>query len=489
MTKFDTKIVFIEAPYSWKDRPTIKPVNYGLERIAGYLVENGIKKENISYIDFTFLDDFDISLIPEASIYGFSVMQPNYENSLEIAKSLKKKFPECKIVFGGTAITDLKIEVLLHDFVDFAIFGMNEDSFFELIDSIFKKRQDFDSIPNLIFRDEKEKIIFNKIEFPPKNWEEIMPLPLQNIISGKYMENHRIVLGALGCGFNCNFCSLIRAQPRLVERDDKFIIEEISKFVHKDRKEKISAQVMHQNFCTRIKKFMKNLEEANLISGIKAISSNSRADTFLRYSDDFEYVLKKYPEMIFVIYVGTENYDEEELKRMNKGYGADIVKKASKKLIELEKRYDNFDFILSFIGYNGKTKKKNLMNNLKALKELFVDNNVIKPIYWLFSSPMRKNSSTEGRKKGHYHEDIFEMPEDEETKKIIQEYKGIVSQLPSFDMRKDLFLNLIISGKEADPNLVWAEINIMDALLKGKEELASKFAENCLNITKYSHLQ
>ena len=73
------KLTFIEAPFDWTDRETKKVKNYGISRIAGYLVsKNILSKEDMTYVDFTFGKDYSLDKIPKSEFYGFSVMQPNY---------------------------------------------------------------------------------------------------------------------------------------------------------------------------------------------------------------------------------------------------------------------------------------------------------------------------------------------------------------------------------------------------------------------------
>ena len=460
------KLTFIEAPFDWTDRETKKVKNYGISRIAGYLVsKNILSKEDMTYVDFTFGKDYSLDKIPKSEFYGFSVMQPNYNSSLEIAKELKQRDPDCKIVFGGSAITDLGQEIVeVHDFVDFI--GMDEDSFAKIIKG--------------------EEVV---IEYPPKDWKEIMPLDLENDCD--YIKNHVMLLASLGCTNKCNFCNLVISQPCLVKREDKYLIEEI-KHVIKD--EKISIQLIDQNFCNRLKTFLDNLvklsvgkqearkaSEEDLIEKIKFIGFNSRADTVLKYYQDLVDAVETFSNIDFEVYVGFENYDDEELKRLNKGLTARTNIAATEKLIKLERENNNFRFVMSFIGYNKETTISNMKNNLDILKQLYFDTNYIKNIHWFFESPLRMNSP---REKGHYPKQIYEMPEDEEMKKIILQYNEITKDLPSFTDRKYFYNQFNLKERNIfmvknPKNMIFSEFLIMLALVNYDVETAKKSAKLC----------
>lgn len=451
------KLSFIEAPFDWVDRETKKIRSYGISRIAGHLVNSGIlSKDDISYVDFTFGKDFSLEKIPKSDFYGFSVMQPNYDKSLEIAKLLKKRDPDSIIVFGGSAVTDLGQEIVdVHDFVDFALAGMCEDSFAKVIQG-----ESFEE------------------EYPPKHWKEIMPLQLEN--DCKYIEDHHMLLASLGCSHKCNFCNLVLSQPSFVKREDKYLIEELKKVLGD---EKITVQLIDQNFCSRLKNFISSLEENNLIEKIKAIAFNSRADTTLNKFHELKEIVEKYPNIEFILYVGFENYDDEELRRLEKKLTSRTNIAITEKLIKLEQEFDNFRFIMSFIGYNKKTTVSNLKNNLDVFKKIYFDNNYVKAINYFFTSPLR-TSMDSPREKGYYPADTFETPEDEEMQKIISDYNELTKDIPEFPERKYLYNHFNLATKNIfmvknPKNFIFAEFLIMLALVNKDPDTAKKCANLC----------
>lgn len=477
------KLTLIEAPYDWADRTTQKVRSYGLERLAGHL------KQKLSYVDFTFFENYDLKWIPKSDVYGFSVMHPNYNNSLRMAQELKQRDPNSTIIFGGPSVSDLKQEIIeVHKQVDIIVEGMAEESFKKLIKLISKYKnkvpgRKLSGIPDISFRFGGLPVR-TEIVYPPKGWDKIKPAEINNLLPSKYLENHYLILGALGCRNRCQFCNIIKAQPKLYDRSNKEIIRELKLRI---RKSKISVQIIHQNFTHRLKGFLSDLEKNNLLKFIKTISFNSRTDTFLDSITELVYVLKKYPKIGISIYLGIENYDDDELKRLTKGVSSKTNAVATSRLIDLEKSFVNFSFIASFIGFNKKTSRENILNNLYAFKRLYIDRGAIEPFYHFFTSPLRKDLGealrTGERIKGHYPTEFNEYPDDPTLRKILIDYKAIAEDLPYFADRKDLFYNSIINPELqalVNQNMVWAEFNIITALLNSDYDLANRVKDRCI---------
>lgn len=67
------------------------------------------------------------------SIVGFSTVVWNYRLSLAVAKELKKKFPDCLIVFGGPAVENNKKILNQHTYIDIAVYGEGERRFHDIL--------------------------------------------------------------------------------------------------------------------------------------------------------------------------------------------------------------------------------------------------------------------------------------------------------------------------------------------------------------------
>lgn len=446
------KVCFIEAEFDWTDRPTEKVPSYGFERIASYL---GKEKYEIYYLDMT-LADYSIEEIPEAEYYAFSIMDPNLKTSLSWIEKIKEKFPNSRIIVGGSSVADYYKKIMVKE-VDIAIYGYAEDSFARIL-----KGDDLDTISNLYYWKDNT-IISTKKVYPPLNWDKIMPISLVPEKVVKY-KNHAMVIGSLGCGYHCNFCNIIRQQPKLFERDDKYIIEEIKYRIKVQGS--LSIQILHQNFCDRLPVLLSKLKEENLLDKIKSIAFNTRLDTF-----NIDKIKKALEYDIFLLlYTGVENFSDEMLKRLNKGYSGQLAKRVVKELIELENKYDNFDFLMTFIGFDKFTTKKEFKENMNVFNEIFVQKNKVKPIHQFFFCGLRKP----------WEEEVYEFP-DNELGEILKKYKKMVEKLPNYANRREKYFQNVLSGVNL-PVLVWAEFYIMANLLENENFKAEIIVKECINV-------
>lgn len=438
------KICFIETPFDWVDRKTEKIASYGFERIISLI------NYNYYYVDMT-LQRYNIDEIPKCEIYAFSVMQPNYKSTKHWINKLRKRDPKSIYIVGGPSVSDHHSKILEIG-ADIAIQGFAEDSFLKIIEG--NKLED---IPNIYFKKGREVITTKKL-YPPLNWKIILPKKIYPIKRVNY-KKHAMVLASIGCGYFCNFCNIIKQQPHLYEREDKYIIQEIEMRIKQEGE--ISIQIIHQNFCQRLPKLLEKLSEKKLLSKIKSIAFNTRLDTIN------ESILEKSLnyDVFLILYTGVENFNDNMLKRLNKGYSSQIAEKKVRYLIDLEKRHDNFDFLMTFIGFDKKTTIEEFKENMDVFYKLFIQKNCFKPIHHFFTSGLRKPLKNE----------IYQFPENE-LSLIIKEYIKLSKLLPDYSLRRDIYFKNILKGKN-QLILIWAEYMLMDSLLNKKD--SSKIIEDC----------
>ncbi|MBI5392619.1 hypothetical protein HZA96_02005 [Candidatus Woesearchaeota archaeon] len=530
------KITFIEAPHEWQDRDTIKVRNYGIERIISNLICNGIlSKENVSCYDFSFdcmptkqeayiYLQSKLELIKDSDIFGISVMETNYSNSLLLAALLKMKFPESKILFGGPAVSELDKEIMQLvwqtdqnnniskiGFVDFLIPGMAEEAVLTLVQH-FKDEQ-FQKVHNLIWID-NGKLVSNPIKYPPTNWKTILPIDMQWNTNGKYKDDHFLLLASYGCYANCDFCAMIIKEPYYIEREMPYIIEEIQSDVEIARKrgvDKIFIQPIHQNYAHRIGQFMEALEKAkviiagietylSLVSKISGIGLTSRADTLLiaRNRELIESTIKRYPEIQFQLFVGIENFSDEIMKEIGKTVPQRINAEAMKFLVYLQTTYKNFSYLLSFIGLTHNTQLKHIKENINIMQEIFVTARSLYPVHYFLQQPLRlgvkmARKFSIQRAIGYYLEDNYgkvnipgnlAYPKDKKTQQFLERYYAMLPNVPEFSMRKRLYDELMnreidiieqasqilqIEKNIIEQYFLWTELSIANLLLDNKD--------------------
>ena len=530
------RITFLEAPHEWQDRDTIKVRNYGVERIISNLIYNGIlTKENINCYDLSFecmptkqeayiYLQSKLAIINDSDLFGISVMETNYNNSLLLAALLKMKFPESKILFGGPAVSELDKEIMQLvwqtdqennitkiGFVDFIIPGMAEEAVLALLQHF--KDEDFHKVHNLIWVD-NGKLVSNPVKYPPSNWKTILPIDIQWNANGKYKDDHFLLLASYGCYANCDFCTMTIKEPYYIEREIPYLIEEIQADVEIARKrgiDKIYLQPIHQNYVHRIGQFMEALEKAKviiagietylpLISKISGIGLTSRADTLLiaRNRELLESTIKKYPEIKFQLFVGIENFSDEIMKEIGKAVQQRTNLEAMLFLVYLQKSYKNFNYLLSFIGLTHNTQLKHIKENISVMQDIFISTKSLYPVHYFLQQPLRlgvkmaKKFSIK-RQIGYYLEDNYgkvnalgnlAYPKYQETQQFLQRYYAILPNVPEFTMRKKLYEELLIREIDIiyqasqilqiekdiiEHYFIWAELSIANNLLENKD--------------------
>ncbi len=193
----------------WKDVSSCMPP-FGLALLASLAREKGYK---VSILDCNALqlglDKIEENL-PENSprFVGLTATSVLVENALTIAKIVKEKYPESKVIMGGVHATLLPEEVLRNPAVDFAVVGEGEYSFLDLLSGLEPRL-----IRGIGFK-ENGRIVLNQ---PRETIPEIdsFPMPAYDLLPmGKYYSadgsyKRKPSLGMItsrGCPGRCTFC-------------------------------------------------------------------------------------------------------------------------------------------------------------------------------------------------------------------------------------------------------------------------------------------
>ncbi|HQL70064.1 MAG TPA: cobalamin-dependent protein, partial [Bacteroidales bacterium] len=116
----------------------------GLISLAAYLNEKGFNtqvfdlnveiKSSEEFPDFldTLTNHYELNDV----VFGISFLTPYVHNSYAVAKFIKQKFPDSKVVAGGAHATFMAEEVLNSTFVDVVVRGEGEISLFEVLAGI-----------------------------------------------------------------------------------------------------------------------------------------------------------------------------------------------------------------------------------------------------------------------------------------------------------------------------------------------------------------
>ena len=183
--------------------------------IAAYMRKFGIKIGILDAEIENFDDEKTLEIIKEsdAKIIGLTAMSSYYKDALRLAKKIKEKFPNKKIVIGGVHISSLPKDVIKEDCFDFGIIGEGEVPFYKLADALLKKG-DYKNIKGLMFKD-KEKIIDNgygdcimDLDEIPRYAYDLIPVERYKATPAVSIENKSITMYTRrGCPFQCIFCA------------------------------------------------------------------------------------------------------------------------------------------------------------------------------------------------------------------------------------------------------------------------------------------
>ncbi len=151
-------------------------------------------------------------------VAAFSSVMWNEQLNYHIARSIKEKYPDCLIVFGGPnvpmppqhSIADWMKE---HTYVDVAVRAEGEEAFADILKRLLASR-DFRDIPGTACRDQDGEIHFCGVERPFRRELSEYPSPYllglyDDLMKWGKERGHQfqaIVETNRGCPFPCTFC-------------------------------------------------------------------------------------------------------------------------------------------------------------------------------------------------------------------------------------------------------------------------------------------
>lgn len=168
-----------------------------------------------------------LAQMDEPFLVGFSCYVWNYEYNKALAAQIKKKWPDCIIVFGGHQIFRGS-DVVDSDCVDYIIFGEGEEAFRQILLSLAGKG-DVDAIPNIMYR-KNGKAVFTE------NAAVCIPDRVSPYVGGWFdplLENEReLTFSAIletnrGCPNRCAFCDWGNIKARVRNYPMDLILAEI----------------------------------------------------------------------------------------------------------------------------------------------------------------------------------------------------------------------------------------------------------------------
>jgi anaerobic magnesium-protoporphyrin IX monomethyl ester cyclase len=168
------------------------------------------------------------------------------KTAFEVATNVKSANPEILIVLFGLHPSSRPIDCLENKEIDFVIIGEPENTIFELIEALSKRKTDFNEINGLGFKEKGKTILTKKrneiedldqLPFPARH---LLPMDIYaeavkiNPLRGEINKPYTIIITSRGCPYNCVFCSsCIVWGKKWRPRSAKNVVDEIEQVANR----------------------------------------------------------------------------------------------------------------------------------------------------------------------------------------------------------------------------------------------------------------
>lgn len=168
-----------------------------------------------SLCEFHVIDAFNYFLTTKDILEKIKLINPEYvgfgvnfssvlNSAIDIAKVIKTKYPNIKIVFGGNTSTYLHKDLIKRNYVDYVFLNEAETSFRKFIKKVIQGNNNFKDIDGLVYK-YRNNIIIN----PHKNYItnlDKLPMPDFSLLQNP-QDYTASIISSRGCPYNCFYCS------------------------------------------------------------------------------------------------------------------------------------------------------------------------------------------------------------------------------------------------------------------------------------------
>lgn len=202
----------------WKEHNTMPPL--GILSIASVLEKSG-RPVQVTAAEVMGLKTADILREIEsydADLVGMSVTTENRFEIFDLARAIKRAFPEKRIIIGGPHATMAGLDMVAHvDAVDLAVVGEGERTILEIAEwrEAGGGEAGLEKIKGLIFRRDGRPHFtgtrpmiedLDPLPFPGKHLIPMERYDFRWPVGDRSLRATNIITSR-GCPFNCNFCS------------------------------------------------------------------------------------------------------------------------------------------------------------------------------------------------------------------------------------------------------------------------------------------
>ncbi len=173
----------------------------------------------------TDIDDA-VNSLDNPFLIGFSCYVWNYEYNKIFAEKVKKKFPDCHIVFGGHQVSKY-CDIIGADYVDFVLLGEGEETFRLLLLSLAGKAE-LKDVSNMYYKADGK--IYHTESVTAQIPHRVSPYLegyFDELVKTEELEFSAILETNRGCPNRCAFCDWGNIKARVRLYDEKVVREEI----------------------------------------------------------------------------------------------------------------------------------------------------------------------------------------------------------------------------------------------------------------------
>lgn len=189
-------------------RYSLTSLPIGVGTLAGYMVSQGRQVKILDELLSSgqrFIEDIEEKLkgLDKPYIFGISCLTINIGRVYKMAKMLKEKYPDSKVILGGIHPTAVPEEALSKEGVDIVVRGEGEVTLLALFDAI-KGGKDYRRVEGISFKDSGQ-ISHNPSRPLSPNLDFLPTFPYGMFDAKRY--NLDFIMTSRGCPHNCIFCS------------------------------------------------------------------------------------------------------------------------------------------------------------------------------------------------------------------------------------------------------------------------------------------
>ncbi|MDD6012067.1 MAG: radical SAM protein [Oscillospiraceae bacterium] len=191
---------------------------YAAGTLAAYSLSHKIIRDHYCFKDFIITKSRVSDVISQMDfpfLVGFSSYLWNIEYNLILAQEIKKKWPECIVVFGGPQIPDDLTYLEKYSFIDILMHGEGEATFFYVLRA-FSEGMCMDDIPNISFRKDNGLFKTRKedspdiVDFPSPYSTGLFDAVINNP-KYKDVQFDAVIETNRGCPYGCIYCCWARS--------------------------------------------------------------------------------------------------------------------------------------------------------------------------------------------------------------------------------------------------------------------------------------